>query len=285
MNDFNYEKAWFVLAKPTFLNLNTAQLNAHSKVRALIGELNQDTGLNIPLTPAIESILDELQTKELAELSNCSMFVGHWQPGKVESLFDNQRGESWKVTNVCDQILRKRLYGESGKHRTEIHDGKLRVTFSSRECWLWDEFALATKENLQIFKDCGLPFGEDTLQESASKLKAQINDLWGDVDTFPDNKDYKNFLENKKKWELEKIKIQKRKKILDLVQDIKNAEKELKAFTWLIENNVDYDNCILYNHSDTFSFGWRDLLSTEEREILTKQLKDFPYKWEFNKRR
>ena len=79
---------------------------------------------------------------------------------------------------------------------------------------------------------------------------------------------------------LEKEKIEHMESIL---RDIKNKKIELKAFTWLVEKDIDFNNVIFYTHTNTFCFGWRDLLNDKQKEVLNKKLKNFPYNWEFKK--
>jgi len=190
MKNFNYEKAYFTQAKPAFENLSEKQKEAHRKTALRVKDLQQGRNLNIPISPEIHQIFDRLSCREIAELARASYFVGHWQPSGVTSLFENESGQAWKVSDVCDQILRERI---ATPYNILIHQGKLRVTFSNRDCWLWEEFSLATEENLRTFENCDLPFGGTTLENSANSLKAVINDLWSDVDTMPNNEDYQRF--------------------------------------------------------------------------------------------
>jgi len=161
------------------------------------------------------SCIAALTCKELAEISYASYFTGHWQPGLLPVLFENSKGQSWKVSNVIDQELRKRL---KTPHNIQIHEGKFRVTFSNKNCWLWNEFSLATEDNLDIFKNCNLPFGEKTLDNSAHKLAAMCNDLWPDVSAMPDNDLYNEFKA------LKKAKLKR-----DLIKDESNFDKWLVA--------------------------------------------------------
>ena len=277
--NFNYQKAYFTLALPAFKALNHKQRDTHSKLRPLIGELNQGPNLNIPMTPAIEAYLNDLTCQELSELSRASCYTGHWYPGHgVEKPFETKRGESWKITNVCDQVLRKRF---AVPHNIQIHEGKLRVTFSNRDMWIWEEFGLATEKNLGIFKTCGLPFGADTLKDSAEKLKALCGDLWPDVDTVSDNPEYLAFKLVLKNKALEKLKQDQKDKLLSLEKAKHVAVLELEAFTWLVEHDVPIDNCIYYDHKDVFCFGWRQGLTQAEKADLDTVLVDFPYHYEF----
>jgi hypothetical protein len=285
MKDFDYEKAYFTRALPAFNNLSNKQKEAHSALLLLVADLRQGKDLNIPLTEEMQKILDSMTCQDLAEMSNSSYFVGHWKPGLVSPVFENSKGQSWKITNVCDQALRNRFKADL-PYNVLIHDGKFRVTFSNKNCWIWEEFGLATEKNLEIFKTCGLQFGELTLNESAKTLSDLCGDLWGDIETTPSNAEYNAFLLVKKEKDLENLKARHAKKLSDIEKDIKNSQIELEAFTWLINNNIPayfIDNCIYYSHTGKFSFGWQSVLSEKEKEQLTGMLVDFPYVYEFHK--
>lgn len=191
MTDFNYEKAYFVQALPAFNNLNQKQKEAHEKLLPMVKELNQQKDLNIPISEEMKTIFNDLSCLEIAELSRASYFIGHWKPSHTAAVFENSTGESWKIANVCDQILRSRF---ALPHNVLIHEGKFRVTFSSKNSWLCDDFGLAAEKNLEIFKTCGLTFGELTIEKSTKKLAALCGDLWPDVDAMPNNKAYDDFL-------------------------------------------------------------------------------------------
>jgi hypothetical protein len=267
MSNFNYQKAYCCIALPAFENLSLNARNIHLKLIPLIGELQQNRQLNIPMTRAIEELLSSLSIKEIAELSRASYFVGHWQPGFLEKPFKNKRGESWKIANCCDQILRKLLSPLPGN--IQIHEGKFRVTFSNRDCWLWEEFSLATEENLAIYKSCNLPFGESTLHKSANDLKERINDLWPNVDTIPDNNLYKEFLSLEKERECKTIIGDFNRKIKSLEQKKIDAQKEIDFLLLCNTHDINIDNIIYYSHKDTFCFGWRNPLSTVEKDKIS----------------
>ena len=282
MIDFNYEKAYCVQALPAFNNLPYEVLNVHSKLIPLVGELSQGRDLNIPMTSAIEELINSLTTKQIAELSRASYFVGHWQPSFLEKAFENKRGESWKIADCCDQILRKRLVPP---HNVEIHKGSLRVTFSNKNCWTWREFGLATEENLQILKECNLPFGETTLEISAKQLADKIGDLWGNVDELKGNDLYSSLLKLKKDKALEKV----NNKITGLIPEaqeraeklIEEAKIKTEAFTWLINNGyIDLDNVIYYTHTKRFCFGWRTALTPEQKSYLQELLTEFLFDYD-----
>jgi hypothetical protein len=279
MSDFNYEKAYCTQALPAFNALNERQRKTHRSLCLLVKDLSQGRDLNIPISGNMEDIIDRarLSCKELAEISQASYFVGHWQPGLLQIPFDNKAGESWKVANVCDQILRRRL---TTPHNVLIHEGKFRVTFSNKDCWLWNEFALATEKNLETFKNCNLSFGELTLEASAEKLAAVINDLWPDVDTMEGNEMYSNLLKLKKEKALKDLKEKQARDIAKLYQDIEDSKKKIKALEWLIEHDIHTDNVIYYSHAGRFCFGWRNKISEKEVPELSQKLIDFPFEYD-----
>lgn len=281
--NFNYQKAYFTFALPAFRNLSAEAKRVHSELIPLVGGLAQGRDLSIPLNDTIRELLASLTTLEIAQLSRASYFVGHWKPVQTESVFPNTKGESWKIANCCDQILRGRL---TPPHNIQIHEGKLRVTFSNRNCWLWEEFALATEENLAIFEGCKLPFDALSLEKSASTLKKTINNLW-DYDNPEDNEGYQAYLKSYEERELAKL----RQKVTNLVPDaekkakklIDNAKIETEAFTWLLDHlYCDLDNVIYYTHTGRFCFGWRTPIKSNQVEYgkLCELLEEFPFDYD-----
>ena len=235
METFNYEKAWFCHCVKEWKALPKTTKAVHSLIAEQVQDLGQGRDLNIPLNSVIIVLTTPFPTIELAQLSRLSYFAGHWQPRNTEAIFNSKIGESWKIANVLDQILRKRL---PLGHRLQIHQGVLRVTFSNRNNWFWEEFGLATQENIDQFNTCGLPFGRDTLDESAQQLKTKIGDLWGDPEDSPV---YTAFLEDKKALVIEDLKIKLVRNQEKLKGDIKSLELELEVQEKLITLGVDSD--------------------------------------------
>lgn len=282
MRNFDYEKAYFVQAKPAFERMNVAQKEAHEKLLPLVKDLNQKIDLNIPVSDEMRGILEKFTCQEIAEMARASFFLGHWKPRLMQPLFEMKAGESWKVANVCDQILRIRL--SPLPRNILIHEGKFRVTFSNRDCWLWKEFGLATEKNLEIFKNCGLSFGEISLENSAKALAITCNDLWPDIDDMPGNEDYDNFLRLERENDLVKLKKRHADKLARIQKDIEDSKVELKAFTWLIENGIRedlIDNCIYYSHKGRFCFGWRNPLTEKDKRELEGLLCEFQFDYDF----
>jgi hypothetical protein len=58
------------------------------------------------------------------------------------------------------------------------------------------------------------------------------------------------------------------------------AETEYRGMTWLLDRGVSVDNCIYYNHTQKFSFGWRSPVSVDVEIALRALLAAFPYAYE-----
>jgi len=279
--DFNYQKAYCVLALPAFKELNQKQIKVHTELHGLVKDLNQGRDLNIPASGKMLMTTAILSNTEIAKLSRSSYFVGHWYPNHVEKPFANSKGESWKITNVLDQELRKRL---KCPKNVEIHEGQFRVTYSSTHCWMWEEFGLATQKNLALFiefKHNNSFKVEETFKKDAERLKKICGDTWPDVDDLVSNKVYDEFVEGKKIRKLESLAERKNKALYDLRVKEFESEIEYDAFYWLTLRDININNCIYYGHTNTFCFGWRNELTNEEKKGLTEKLVEFKYNWKF----
>jgi hypothetical protein len=65
--------------------------------------------------------------------------------------------------------------------------------------------------------------------------------------------------------------------------ETQNAKTEHDGMLWLLDRDISIENCIYYDHTQTFSFGWRNPVSPEVHSRLLELLKDFPYKYEIKK--
>lgn len=61
---------------------------------------------------------------------------------------------------------------------------------------------------------------------------------------------------------------------------IAKAQAECDGMIWLMDNGIKTDNCIYYDHTGVFCFGWRRGLCDDEKAQLTEALADFPAKYE-----
>jgi len=76
--------------------------------------------------------------------------------------------------------------------------------------------------------------------------------------------------------------VAKREKIrAEIAKEYKETKEKgshkFHGFTWLLDNNINTDNCIYYEHKDEFCFGWRTPLSKDVAAKLETALIKFPY--------
>ena len=75
-----------------------------------------------------------------------------------------------------------------------------------------------------------------------------------------------------------------KKKRADLISGheraIRIANTEKDGFLWLMDHGVNIENCIYYNHTDLFSFGWRQPVAAEVKSELLDILTEFPHAYE-----
>jgi hypothetical protein len=78
----------------------------------------------------------------------------------------------------------------------------------------------------------------------------------------------------------DRLKALRDRLLKDKQKAIKDINKKYNGFIWCLDNGIKTDNLIYYNHTDIFSFGWRDRLTFEQEQELKGLLKYFPYNYE-----
>lgn len=271
MKDFNYEKGWFQLVKPVIDELSEQEKADIMTLAAMVKDRPQQKDLNIKLEIDNQAIFASYSTRRLAELSRAFYFVTHWKPGTMPAVDVLGGCPGWKVANILDQILKQRL---DLPKKIRLLEGKLRVTFSSRDCWLWEEFGLATEKNLELYKNCGLSFGETTLDESAAILAKQCGDLWPDPDDMPDSLEYSAFLYEKRLAATAQQKKWAEKQLEDLDNKVAGLKREHHIRKTFLEDTSlslwHLQNLIYYVHSNEFCFGWLDKMTPQEVEEIQR---------------
>lgn len=75
---------------------------------------------------------------------------------------------------------------------------------------------------------------------------------------------------------------EKRKRLKDdCRKQVRLARMERDGMLWLMAKNINLDNCIFYNHTETFTFGWRKKLSSDVEQTLRTITVGFPFKLSF----
>jgi len=68
--------------------------------------------------------------------------------------------------------------------------------------------------------------------------------------------------------------------LADFEKEHANAVMERDGFIWLLDHGIQIENCIFYNHTRQFCFGWRNAYTGQAREELLKALAKFPFEYD-----
>ena len=82
---------------------------------------------------------------------------------------------------------------------------------------------------------------------------------------------------DKRRAAADRAKIEK-----DYKDTIGRAKAKHGGFIWLLDHNININNCIYYDHTGVFSFGWKSPIKEAVRDALIEKLDGFPYTYKFN---
>lgn len=64
---------------------------------------------------------------------------------------------------------------------------------------------------------------------------------------------------------------------------LEKAKNRLAGYNFLLNNNINQENCIYYSHTGVFCFGWKHPLPDAAADYLEELLEDFPGKFEIKR--
>jgi len=210
---------------------------------------------------------------QLIELETDYLFNNQWNTAKTETSEKGLRVFDWAEPIYPNRSIKEGMYIEQTEEMREIRENTYRCGYCGKNHY---------KPTIQFCESC---IGSEYLTEDNFPL----------LELAPVSTEKRKklplpvgFIEKYNEAQLMsrsvRLKKQQEQKKASLKAEIKASVKEYKAFSWLISHNLDFDNVIYYNHTDTFSFGWRKSLSDTQKENLKVVLINFPYKWEFSKK-
>ena len=77
-----------------------------------------------------------------------------------------------------------------------------------------------------------------------------------------------------------RLEAEKSRKLADCQKQIESAKIEYEGFKQIIEAGLSFDNCIYYNHTGRFCFGWRTALTEAEKIEIGDKLKNFTFEYD-----
>lgn len=153
---FDYERAWYELAKPAFRMLPGRLLDLYDRVVHVAADCKQDRYclLEWPEKGTLKAAFEEVPSQELSRAAHVIYFHGHWAPMDVPK--HDVVGGYWRFSNYADQVLNERL-GLSSTQDTgsyfQVREGTLYVCLSNRDGWSSGEIGEATEETLAAAKN------------------------------------------------------------------------------------------------------------------------------------
>lgn len=306
MKTFDYETAWKELALPAYKQLPNAALVLIEETGLVSENLHQNSACNMVWPDdggKLREMFERLDINTLATAAHVSYCYSHWRPGKSIAGDAPTVPGGWKFANYADQVLRVRFNAardvKSGVGLL-IHEGTIRVGYSSSDMWTWHEIAPATQDG----HAAAVGIADQLRRKIAGKRNTRS-------EREADNAAYA-FMEELKKREawpgwsiapymLEESELKlrqaarmpkpdKAKLIAELQADFEKkrqeATTERDGFLWLLEHDIPTGNCIYYSHTGRFCFGWRGKHSPGEkyegktRLKLLELLKGFPFEYD-----
>lgn len=188
--DFDYRRAYKEIAEPAFEVLPQNVRDLYERICKDFKAAQQDKNTDMPWPEGTDdnSVSDLWQRFDgipddiLAMASRVIHYFGHWKPSGVGG---DSTGAYWKFAHWADQTLARKCglpeFQGRAKDRDgisyQVNDGFLRVCFSSKDEWLWEELGIATKPMYEKALKV-LPKGKCSVGRYNEKLK-ELKDLKG----------------------------------------------------------------------------------------------------------
>jgi hypothetical protein len=312
---FDYAAAWRKLARPAFNELPPEVHALLARVATEAREQRQLPDLQLQWPNDGDALLhafDALPDDVLAWAARVVYFTGHWWPanGRGVELPGRAWGNHWTFSAYADQVLRERLKLSTNPSGSgypglsfQVHEGAIRLCYSSRDMWTWHEVAPATPEGRKLAEElrekvrAALP-GEASNKRRTSEVDAAawrafenlkgnhvapgawrewlggVADRFmvaeGDQEPDPDAPPRDVEAEKRAAIEAERARVAKA---------IAKLETERDGRIWWMERGIPTDNLIYYDHKPLWCFGWRHPVGPELLARILDVISEFgqPY--------
>ena len=217
----------------------------------------------------------------IIELETKHIFDNQWNTAPILGKTDKGlRVFDWAQDYICNgrKTIKRGHYLEITQEMREIRSSTIECGYTGKQIPATEKpdhgFNLAALSS-EYLKECDLhlirfrPIG-DKWKKSAEKLTDSEKDflmpLYLEAQTTA-----------KTERQKQKLISQQAEILRKYEKTIKDAKKELYGFQWLIDNNINLDNFIFYDHTQKFCYGWRsDGVSESVAAEMREKLKGFP---------
>lgn len=332
MKTFDYAAAWREVARPAYDTLPQNVRDLLTQVATEAGNLHQlpDTSMPWPDDPQLgdkqnegsdlRARFDTVPAEWLAYGARVIHACGHWFPsGGDLNLPGRSVGAHWKFAHYADQSLRARLMAATSPDKMrangpyQVHEGAIRICYSSPNAWQWHEVAPATAAGLAraeaLYTELARAIGKAAAEADAPtdrRYKRTANEARDSgAHTFFESLDTRDLEWPTEGWarimgtaqymrEEQEIKAREmaarppvdrdklKAKIIaaaatQVAKVTRKVNTERDAHVWLIDHGLDLDNVIYYDHEGVFCFGWRDKVPAETVARILAVISEFPY--------
>lgn len=302
MRTFDYETAWLEVARPAYESLPQNVRDLLARVAVECAELSQSRDLSMPWPEDsdLRVSFDKVPAEFLALAARVIYFAGHWYPGKSANgyvIHGREHGGTWKFAHYADQSLKARLDLPTS-NVFQIHEGVIRVCYSSRDMWSWTEVAPATAEGLayaramhaRIQLACGDKRGHDRDNAAYVAIEALKTEAhpWPEpwlarlmrTDLYMVEE---SAIEARRAANMPPLDREKLRKEWTHAAEVRidKIRVDLAGKIWLLDRGLPTDNAIYYGHTGRWAFGWRKEIAPEVRSLMLDHLAEFPYDYDF----
>ncbi len=204
MKTFDYARAWADVSVPAFQSLDESIRALLALVDAKAGALHQlpDTSMPWPNDgDELRAAFDRVPAPDLAFAAQVIYTMGHWHPnpkvlgvGPLANLIPQGSGAHWKFSHYADQALRARLgLNPSGRDSSlhsrgwsrAIHQGEIRICYSSKNMWTWIAAAPADEAGIERANQVLSDFSRATDDDAAYRVMEDYR-LLATADAWPE---------------------------------------------------------------------------------------------------
>jgi hypothetical protein len=310
MKTFDYAAAWREVARPAYLALSADVLRLYAATAEATEGRHQAADLAMDWPEGLREQFALIDSEALAWAAHVIHNAGHWHPSKPGRPIDlpgRNSGAHWKFSHLADQELRGRLgMAERGRGMDaaglsyEVHQGALRLCYSSKNSWTWAEVAPATEagraaaepirrklaqqlagihtrhvnardqvahQGIEAIRQGGHAFPQAwaVLLDVAGRFMVEEGDQAPDPDVPPPDL-----------AAIQAAKVERLRK--DCAAKVRELERERDGRTWwTCKGFHNLDNLIYYAHTDVFTWGWRQPVGPVLLGQLLDVVSEFPY--------
>jgi hypothetical protein len=210
----------------------------------------------------------------MVELETDFLFDNQWNTSPTATSENGLRVFDWSEAIYPNKRIKEGMWLDQTEEMKEIRHNTYKCGFCGKNhykpnydfCVACIGSAYLEKKELPLLRlkriDAGFSVKREKLtEEERSSLVALYH--------------HEQIKTTKKNNEIERNRLVKK-----IQKKRESAETEYQGFMWLLEQDLNVSNCIYYDHTDRFCFGWRKPIDSETASELLDVLTEFPFRYQ-----